>query len=74
LWIYIANKHGNADVERNAEEAKDLEIITNENNLLWAQYLLQVFFIYILLFGAFFLPRCKNSPKKNQSLVVRNYV
>jgi hypothetical protein len=64
LWIYIANKHGNADVERNAEEAKDLEIITNENNLLWAQYLLQVFFIYILLFGAFFCQDAKIHQKK----------
>jgi hypothetical protein len=31
-------------VERNKEEAKDLEIITIETNLLWAQYLLQVEF------------------------------
>jgi hypothetical protein len=29
-------------VERNEEEANDLEIITIETNLLWAQYLLQV--------------------------------
>ncbi len=29
-------------MERNEEEAKDLEIITIETNLLWAQYLLQV--------------------------------
>ncbi len=51
-------------MERNAEEAKDLEIITNENNLLWAQYLLQVFFIYILLFGAFFCQDAKIHQKK----------
>ncbi len=29
-------------MERNEEEANDLEIITIETNLLWAQYLLQV--------------------------------
>jgi hypothetical protein len=74
LWIYVANKHGNADVERDEEEAKDLEIITNETDLLWAQYLLQVFFIFFFAAWNFFLPRCKISPKKNQSLVVGNYV
>ncbi len=34
-------------MERNEEEAKGLEIITNETNLLWARYLLEVFFIFL---------------------------
>jgi hypothetical protein len=61
LWIYVANKHGTADVERNEEEAKDLEIITKETNLLSVQNLLQVFFIFSFAVWNFFLPRCKNS-------------
>jgi hypothetical protein len=51
-------------VERNEEEAKGLEIIMNETNMLWAQYLLQVIFVLFLLFGTFFCQDAKIHQKK----------